>query len=251
MSKMDSFKATAAVFTRTYRYLRLSRDSSLDIEQLKQNWAEETLDSVGVNVRVVGTAQETGPLFLIGNHISYLDIPLLMKTSPGVSFLAKAEIQKWPAIGLGAKVMGTTFVKRESKTERASARLQIAKAVRAGAKLALFPAGTTSVDESKPWRLGVFDIAHTQGFEIQPFRIRYSPVEIAAYIDKDFFPTHLYRLARQNGVQATIEYHPPVRILDPQECCEKWWNWSREALVGNAKTAAETTFSGRESFVVG
>lgn len=247
----ESAKTTAAVFTRTYKYLRLSRDSSRDIEMLKREWARETLESVKVSAQVLGSPQSSGPLFLIGNHISYLDIPLLMLSSPGVSFLAKAEIQKWPAIGLGAKVMGTTFVRRESKIERASARLQVAKAVRAGAKLALFPSGTTSVDESKPWRLGVFDIAHTQGFKVQPFRIRYSPVEIAAYIDKDFFPTHLYRLAREGGVKATIEYHPPVKVEDPTQCCEKWWNWSREGLVRDFKSAAEGTFASRESLVVG
>jgi 1-acyl-sn-glycerol-3-phosphate acyltransferase len=251
MSMFESAKVATAVFTRTYRYLRLSRDESRDIEQLKIEWARETLDSVRVSTQVLGSPQESGPLFLVGNHISYLDIPLLMLSSPGVSFLAKAEIQKWPAIGLGAKVMGTTFVRRESKIERASARLQVAQAVRAGAKLALFPSGTTSVDESKPWRVGVFDIAYTQGFKVQPFRIRYSPIEIAAYIGRDFFPTHLYRLAREGGVKATIEYHPPVKVDDPGLCCEKWWNWSREGLIGDFKPAAEGTLAGCEGLVVG
>ena len=227
MESLESVRTTLGVFTRTYSYLRRAKSPSADVEQLKIDWARETLSSVGVEAQVIGRPERSGPLFLVGNHISYLDIPLLMWSSPGVSFLAKSEIQKWPAIGLGAKVIGTTFVKRESKVERASARVEIARAVRAGAKIALFPSGTTTLDESKPWRLGVFDIAHTQGFPVQPFRIRYTPLRTAAYIDRDLFPAHLFKLAKSEGVQAVIEFHAPVRIEDPAEDALKWWNWSR------------------------
>lgn len=225
METWNSLNTTLAVFTRTYSYLRRSKRAGADIERLKLDWARETLESVGVRVTMSGTPHSSGPLILVGNHISYLDIPLLMLTSPGVSFLAKSEIQHWPVIGHGAKTIGTTFVKRENKAERASARRQIGEAVQNHGKIALFPSGTTSVQESKPWRHGAFTIAEEFGVKVQPFRIRYSPLRTAAYIDRDFFPLHLFWLARCSAVEAAIEFHEPVEIVNAAASCEEWRRW--------------------------
>jgi 1-acyl-sn-glycerol-3-phosphate acyltransferase len=49
---------------------------------------------------------------LVGNHLSYLDIPLLMQSSPNISFVAKEEVGRWPVIGAGAHALNTIFVKR-------------------------------------------------------------------------------------------------------------------------------------------
>lgn len=226
MPALNSFSAAFGVFSKTFRYLRESRGPSADIESLKLSWALDMLDSMCVEVQVHGSAEEGGPLILVGNHISYLDIPLLMRTSPGVTFLAKSEISRWPVIGTGARTIGTTFVKREDKEGRANARIAIAKTMRAGRKLALFPSGTTTLDESKRWSRGAFEIAEAVGVPVQPFRIRYSPLRRAAYIDDDFFPAHLYRLAETGGVRAQIEFHRPVRVKDARAECDRWRLWA-------------------------
>ena len=83
--------------------------------------------------------------------------------------------------------------------------------------------------ETKPWRQGPFVIAKEIDCWVQPFRLTYRPLRTAAYIDRDFFPVHLYNLFKQVSVQAFIEFHPPVKIKgDVGKQCEKWAEWSRQ-----------------------
>ena len=96
-----------------------------------------------------------------------------------------------------------------------------------GKRVAVFPAGTTCMFESKPWRKGAFEIAKEFGIQVQPFRIRYTPARTAAYIGRDFFPLHLFRLAQNGGVKAKIEFHPPITIEDPQKASWTWRSWSQ------------------------
>src|SRR5690606_38226721 len=95
------------------------------------------------------------------------------------------------------------------------------------ARIALFPAGTTCMAESKVWRRGVFEVAERLRIPIQPFRIHYAPLRIAAYVGRDFFPLHLFRLAHKGGVTAVLEFHPPVYVDNAERCCEFWREWTK------------------------
>ena len=227
---LSPLRTSVSVFTRTYDYLRISRRTGAEIEVLKSRWAAETLGSLGLELTVTGRAQEAGPVILVGNHLSYLDVPLLMSAARGLSFLAKSELRSWPVFGYGARVIGTTFVERDSDGSRASAKSAIEATLKRGRKVVLFPAGTTCVAESRAWRWGAFEIANRLGIPIQPFRIRYTPLRQAAYIDDDFFPLHLFRLARLGKLSATLEFHVPVNVDDVNVSCEKWQAWAREGL---------------------
>lgn len=152
-----------------------------------------------------------------------------MYSAPGVSFLAKSEIARWPVIGEGARAIGTTFVVRDDRSQRAGTRLDIALAMERRKKLVLFPSGTTCMSESKPWRKGAFEIAKAMDVPVQPFRISYAPLRVAAYIDKDFFPLHLYQLAKRGGVDAMIEFGEPTFVEDPIETCAAIRQWSRRS----------------------
>lgn len=222
---LRSAQTTLAFFSRTLSYIHRSKGEEADLESLKTKWAEATLSSFGIHVRMVGEPCASGPLILVGNHISYLDIPLMMMVNSGVSFLAKNEIRNWPVIGQGAKAMKTTFVKRGDKNDRASARVQIAESLKSNTKIAIFPSGTTSLDDSKPWKRGAFEIAESLRIPIQPFRIHYSPLRTAAFIDEDFFFSHLYVLAKTARTDALIEFHPPVMVEDAAQACEQWRRW--------------------------
>ncbi|MGE0634369.1 MAG: 1-acyl-sn-glycerol-3-phosphate acyltransferase, partial [Pseudobdellovibrionaceae bacterium] len=129
-----------------------------------------------------------------------------------------------------ARKTDTVFVKRECGNSRKMAREAVHEALERGQRIAIFPSGTTSISESKVWRKGAFEIAYEKEILVQPFRISYSPLREVAYIDDDFFPTHLGRLFRLKRIQAKIEFHPPVKITDPIKECLAWSNWAREAL---------------------
>ena len=84
------------------------------------------------------------------------------------------------------------------------------------------------MSEEKPWKKGIFEIAQETSSTIQPFRIKYTPLREAAYIDDDFLPAHLYQLIKLGGLEASIEFHEPItEIKDPIQECEKWRQWSK------------------------
>lgn len=219
------------VFTSTIDYLRRARDTEQNVESLKRQWAFGLLDRMGVHTEIVGTPSEQPGMLFVGNHISYLDIPILMALAPEVSFVSKKEIASWPIIGMGAKKIKTIFVERNCSDNRKAARETISNEIKKGARIAVFPSGTTTLDESKQWKVGAFEIAKELGIPIQPFRLDYAPLRKAAYIGKDFFPFHLFQLAQSGDVQAKIEFHPPIWVSDPIKSCLEWQQWSKPATA--------------------
>lgn len=195
-------------------------------------WAGEMLDAMRVRVRQIGTPARDEAVMLVGNHVSYADIPLLMSVTP-VVFIAKKQIASWPVFGDACRAVGTIFVERDSNASRRDAGQAIAPKVKEEKQsIAVFPSGTTTMDEAKPWRRGAFRIAYENGLRVQPIRIRYTPMRRAAYLMEDAFVTHLWGVLGSDGVEATIEFGEPQRIEDPDRDCERLWQWSRAGLPG-------------------
>lgn len=226
MKSVRSVQASAALFGEIYSYLRRARQPGADLRELKLEWASAVLRRVGLNIEVAGEPTHSPTILFVGNHLSYLDIPLLMSLVPGLSFVAKAEVASWPLIGRGARAIDTIFVKRELAGRRLEARKAVAEGLRQGKRIAIFPSGTTDLREEKDWRRGAFEVAHQERALIQPFRLSYSPLRTAAYIGDDFLPTHLARLMVTADLRAKIEFHPPVPVLDPEADRRRWREWS-------------------------
>jgi 1-acyl-sn-glycerol-3-phosphate acyltransferase len=233
MKSIYSLTNSFGVFTEAYRYLQKSNNPDTSIEDLKRQWATSTLARLRVQLEVQGEVSEQKSILFVGNHISYLDIPLLMATVNRISFVAKHEIGNWPVFGTAAKKIETVFVKRENSTSRKSARKAIQEALDDGKRIAIFPSGTTCISEKTAWRHGGFEIAQEKDIYIQPFRLSYFPLRVAAYIDQDFFPTHLYNLFGLDRIEAKIEFHAPVKVTDAVRDCEYWHHWSREIVDGS------------------
>lgn len=224
---LNSLNNSLSVFSDTIRYLKKSTINTYCVEDLKIQWAIEILKTLKVEVVVQGEVARDPSVLFVGNHISYVDIPLLMAHIEKVSFVAKKEISAWPVFGEAAKKVNTVFVDRENKKSRQSARDSIKDAIRHGKRIVVFPSGTTSMYENKRWKKGVFDIAQQENCFIQPFRINYSPLRKVAYIDNDFFPVHLYKLCRTDAVRAHLEFHPPIKVEDAMTDAVYWNYWSK------------------------
>ncbi len=214
---------TAVQIGRSYR-------PSADLTDLKHEWAARIFNRLSMELEIIGQPSRSPSILFLGNHLSYLDIPMLLFALPEVSFVAKKEIQRWPLFGQGARAMNTVFVDREDSNNRAQARKTIALELEQGKRIVLFPSGTTCLNESKEWRRGPFEIARTHAAFVQPFRIRYSPSRVAAYIDDDFFPFHLLNLIAKGPIRATLEFHPPVAIEDAEQGRLHWQEWARSAI---------------------
>lgn len=218
---------TSTVFADLARTLFKSYITN-DIDSLKKNWAQKFLQDLNINVNLLGQPEGKGPLLLLGNHISYIDIPILVYLIPQISFLSKSEIKYWPLIGSAACKMNTVFVKRTSVASRQISKKQISTALLNQQRMiAGFPSGTTCLNEDKPWRHGLFEVAQKSKIPIQPFRISYQPLRSVAYIKKDQFLSHLYKLVQLKEIKVTIEFHEPVAIKDPISCSQYWQKWTR------------------------
>jgi len=223
-----TLRRICGVIWSSYGGLREVRSAKGGLEGVKLKWAKRMLELTNVEVSVIGQPLQHGPVVLIGNHLSYLDIPLLLRFAPAVNFVAKEELRGWPIFGAGMTHTGTIFVQRDSADSRGSAMKALHQSLEETPKpVAIFPSGTTSLSESTPWKNGAFRLAMEAGIPIQAFRIRYFPLRRAAFIGEDSFLLHLWRLCRGGPVRAIIEFAEPELVLDIQASKKKWNDWCR------------------------
>ncbi|MGW1926145.1 1-acyl-sn-glycerol-3-phosphate acyltransferase [Streptomyces massasporeus] len=80
---------------------------------LVRYWMRAVVRAFGVHARYEGTpAPAGGPLLVVANHVSWLDIPLIAAVLPGRT-VAKSEVRRWPVLGTLAALGGTLFIDRE------------------------------------------------------------------------------------------------------------------------------------------
>src|SRR5690606_35544760 len=53
---------------------------------------------LGIRIHITGEVDTSRPALLVANHVSWLDICVLSAIAP-LSFVAKAEVGRWPFIG--------------------------------------------------------------------------------------------------------------------------------------------------------
>jgi len=177
-------------FVITFKYYLLTYIKPISqINELKQKWASDVLKHLGYDLKTHGSLKINDlnqPHIFVGNHISFLDILVVMASHPRTVFLSKKELKSWPIIGAGAVRAGTLFVDRNSKHDRNKSRQEIGQQLLDHkAHLVVFPSGTTTLDENILWKKGIFEIAKFYQIPIQTFKIIYQPMRESAYIDED------------------------------------------------------------------
>ncbi len=108
-----------------------------------QVWSRAMLGCLGIKLIVKGNPALNGPLLLVANHMSWLDITAL-HAARFCRFVSKADIQKWPFIGVLASGIGTLFIERESRRDAMRVVNHMTQSLQAGDVLAVFPEGTTT-----------------------------------------------------------------------------------------------------------
>lgn len=115
-----------------------------------------------------------GSYVFIGNHISNLDVPVMVASLPvSVRFLAKAEMFRVPILGGGMRAIHMVETDRNAGPA-AHKRIneQVEAVTRAGLSLVVYPEGTRSRDaELKPFKKGAFRIAVEHDMPVVPVTI--------------------------------------------------------------------------------
>jgi lyso-ornithine lipid O-acyltransferase len=178
---------------------------------------------LGFRVAVKGKPCDDRPMLFVVNHISYTDITILGSLIKG-SFVAKAEVARWPLFGLLAKLQRTVFIERRARSTTMQ-RGEIVDRLAAGDGLILFPEGTSS-DGSRVLRFksALFSAAETcvggRPVMVQPISLAYVRLNgvpmgrlyrpfFAWYGDMDM-ASHLWTQLGLGIATVSVEFHAPV-----------------------------------------
>jgi 1-acyl-sn-glycerol-3-phosphate acyltransferase len=138
-----------------------------------QTWARVLLTRLNVELTIIGVPPRQGPLLLVSNHISWLDI-VAVHAACHCRFVAKADVKRWPLIGTLASGGGTLYVTRESRRDATRLVQQMTGALQGGHVLAVFPEGTTTEGEVVlPFHGNLIQAAIAADAAVQPVAIRY------------------------------------------------------------------------------
>ncbi|WP_245996386.1 lysophospholipid acyltransferase family protein [Streptomyces armeniacus] len=136
-------------------------------------WSRAVVRALGVRVRISGAVPAEGPVLVVANHTSWLDVPLLAAVRPG-RMLAKSEVAAYPVLGRLARRGGTLFIDRARLRTLPDAVARIAAALRAGSAVVAFPEGSTWCGRRHgAFRRAVFQAAYDAGVPVQPVVVRY------------------------------------------------------------------------------
>ncbi len=185
---------------------------------------------LGMQIEVKGDLP-TQPSLLVYNHRSYVD---LFATFPHIMALpvGKAEVKKWPVIGLAGKMTGAIFVDRGNKNSRKATREAIANTLNEGHHVIIYPEGTSHIEpQTIDFKIGSFVVAALEGFPVVPVAIHYEHLREAAFIDDDEFLGHFMRCFSRSKIPIHFSYGEALQSDDPQWLMETAKAWIDQELL--------------------
>jgi 1-acyl-sn-glycerol-3-phosphate acyltransferase len=182
---------------------------------------------LGVRVHLSGAPIAPGPVLLVSNHISWLDIPVLGSIAP-LSFVAKNEVATWPFISMLAKLQRTVFIDRTRRSSVAETRAQILERLTAKERVILFAEGTSSDgNQVLPFKSSLFAAIEAsehngKGHLLQTVAIVYTRVHglpmnrqqrpaVAWYGDMDML-SHAWGLLKLGPLDVQVRLGEPVAM---------------------------------------
>lgn len=183
-----------------------------------QAWAGRMLTVLGIRLQVRGTPALQGPMLLVANHVSWLDI-LVMHAARHCRFVSKAEVRDWPLIGTLATGAGTLYIERKSRRDALRVVHEMAARLQAGDVLAVFPEGTTSDGlDLLPFHANLIQAAVTADAPAQPVALQFfdtstgQPSVTAAYIGDDTLMDSLWRAVSGPPITVIVSFGVPQRV---------------------------------------
>lgn len=189
------------------------------------DWGSRLAKIMGLEVEIDGELPPDGVL-LMCNHRSHADVPTIL-SALDCTLVAKAEVQSWPFLGYGAKHSGIVFVERGDRHSGQAAQAQMVKALKQGARVVIFPEGTTLPPPGLgPMKPGAFKMAAQHQMPIVPVALEYDRDEVAWVDEGDssFLPHFLDNFAHKT-TRARLAFGPIIQGDDPDELARQVRVW--------------------------
>ena len=201
-----------------------------EILRMRRRWAKRLLNGVGVRLEKFGEPPEEACL-LVSNHRSYID-PIAVLCDTDAFPVSKAEVEKWPFIGYGAKMAGMLYLKRDDTNKRASILRGIVQTIQEGYPVLLFPEGTTSdVPGVLPFKRSSFVRAAKENLPVSPIALRFFD-ERDYWVLMESFMTHAARRFGEKEIRVQIHYGPVFRSDDPEKLLNICRDWIETKVLG-------------------
>lgn len=201
-----------------------------------QQWACKLLRLWRIGLQVKGQPPVEGPVLLVANHSSWLDI-VALHAAGHCRFVAKAEVRRWPLIGVMATGAGTLYIQRASRRDALRVVHQMTAALQGGEVLAVFPEGGTGDGQTLlPFHANLLQAAIAASAPAQPVALQFldaqtgRPSTAPLYAGNQSLLGSVWRTLHADGLQVIVHYGLPQQAQGRER--RAWAQALRDAVQG-------------------
>jgi 1-acyl-sn-glycerol-3-phosphate acyltransferase len=202
------------------------------------SWGKAFVRIARMKVEVVGTPPKP-PFFLVSNHLSYTDIPVIRSVLNGV-FVAKGEIEGWFLAGRICRDMGAIFIDRQNRRDIPRAGQKILDALEKGEGVTVFPEGTSTKGENVlKFNSSFLEFAAQADLPVHYAAITYQtpagelpPSETICWWDEKSFGEHMWFLFQLKETTAIVTFgEQPIQSANRKELAQKLWESVNDKFI--------------------
>lgn len=168
--------------------------------RVQRMYCRLVLRCLGVRISVSGgPIRNLSGVLVVAGHVSWVDIFVIGAVLPG-SFVARADLIEWPALGFVARLLKVIPIDRASLRRLPEVVRTVADRLRAGQTVVAFPEGTTWCGLGHgAFAPAMFQAAVDAARPVQPLRLSYrhrngAPSTIPAFIGDDTLAASIRRV---------------------------------------------------------
>jgi 1-acyl-sn-glycerol-3-phosphate acyltransferase len=203
-------------------------------EATVQAWSQRMLRILGIPLQLQGRPAAQGPVLLVANHLSWLDI-LVLHAAQHCRFVSKSDVKHWPLIGTLATGGGTLYIEREKRRDAMRVVHHMVESLKAGEVVAVFPEGTTGDGRALlPFHGNLIQAAISADAPVQPVALRFldsasgQDSDAPLYLGDDTLVASLWRTLAGPRFVAHVRFGEPQRAEGRDR--RQWAHDLREAV---------------------
>ncbi|MGC0363377.1 1-acyl-sn-glycerol-3-phosphate acyltransferase [Rhodococcus sp. 27YEA15] len=169
-------------------------------------------------------------VMVVSGHVSWTDVLVASAVAPA-NFVARADLLEWPVLGSLARRMRVVPIDRSKLRELPSIVDQVRGRLEHGARVMVFPEGTTWCGRAYGgFRPAMFQAAVDAQCPVQPMAIRYANADGSlctgpCFVGTESIGASIRRILRQKNVEVNVRLAPLEEAgecrLDLAERCER------------------------------
>lgn len=178
-------------------------------------WAGALLAKLAIKLIVNGRPPKAGPMLLVSNHISWLDI-LVIHAAGHCRFVSKSDIKHWPVLGTLTTAGGTLYIERESRRDAMRVVHHMSEALTEGDIVAVFPEGTTGNGvDLLPFHANLLQAAIAVDAPVQPIALSFKDTatgqisQAASFVGDETLIGSLWNTLKASNLAAVATYGMP------------------------------------------